>query len=266
MPDESPRRDEIQDKVREQFGANAQKYVTSKVHAAAHELPWFLEMCQPAAHMRALDVATGGGHIALMLAPHVEHVVASDLTPTMLDAARAFITPRADNVSFELADAEALPFEDASFDLVTCRIAAHHFADIFKFVLESARVLKPGGALVVQDHFASPDERAAEYLDAFERLRDPSHNKVYSEELWKGTFMDAQLVVETARTDIIHDAAFFPWVERMSVPAEDVERLEIMLIQAPEAVKAWAEPRAIGTTEAAFTHHFIMLRGRKPIN
>ena len=256
---------EVQRKVQAQFGDNAAKYVTSSVHAHGAELPIFIEMAQPQPHHHVLDVATGGGHTALLFAPHVEKVVASDLTAPMLDAARNFITPQANNVSFEIADAESLPFEDSAFDVVTCRIAPHHFSDIFRFVLESARVLKSGGVLVVQDHVAPAEERAANYVDAFERLRDPSHVRAYSETEWRSAFLDAQLSVEQVRTDIIHDAAFTPWVKRMNVPAEYVERLEVMLMQAPDAVKDWLQPRGIGTPDAAFVHRYIMIAGRKPI-
>ncbi|MEO0565007.1 MAG: class I SAM-dependent methyltransferase [Chloroflexota bacterium] len=257
---------QVHDKVKAQFGPQAQKYVTSKVHGQAAELPLLLEMTEPSSDKVALDVATGGGHVALLMAPHMKRVVASDLTQQMLDAAEAFITPQADNVTFELAEAENLPFADASFDVVTCRISAHHFSNIFKFVLESARVLRPGGLLVVQDYVAPEDERAAEYLDSFERLRDPSHVKAYSESEWRSALLDAQLMVERVQTDITHDASFFPFVERMNVPAEAVERLEVMLHQAPDAVKAWAEPRAIGTPEAVFKHRYIMISGRKPVS
>ncbi len=254
---------DIQNKVQVQFGPNAQNYVTSPVHANAAELSLLLDAAQVTADMIVLDVATGGGHTALTFAPHVRHVVASDLTPPMLAAAEAFIAPQADNVTFQLADAEALPFDDQSFDVVTCRVAPHHFADIFAFVLESARVLKPGGVLVVQDHLAPQDQRAAYYLDAFERLRDPSHVKSYSETEWRNVFLDAQLSVEIVRTDITYRADFIPWVARMNVPAADVERLEIMLLQAPQAVKAWLQPRAIGTPDAYFTHRYILITGRK---
>ena len=121
-----------------------------------------------------------------------------------------------------------------------------------------------------RDHAALPtaadDERDAAYVDAFEILRDPSHVKAYSEAEWRGTFLDAQLTIEQVRTDITHDALFHPFVERMNVPAEAVERLEVMLHQAPDAVEAWIEPRAVGTPDAVFKHRYIMMRGRKPLS
>ena len=144
--------------VQQQFGDHAQNYVTSSVHATGEDLDTLVRLAAPKPDDVVLDVGTGGGHTALRLAPQVQKVVATDITDRMLDAARAFITPQADNVTFEIADAQDLPFEDATFDLVTCRIAAHHFEDVYEFVLEAARVLKPGGRLVVQDQYTPDDE------------------------------------------------------------------------------------------------------------
>src|SRR5688572_29608912 len=126
-------------KVQEQFGATAQSYVESPRHRSGPDLVRLVELAECRPDDRALDIATGGGHTALALAPHVAHVVASDLTPKMLEAAEAFIREQGvENVSFEQAAAEALPFDDASFDIVTCRIAPHHFADVRAFCREVA--------------------------------------------------------------------------------------------------------------------------------
>jgi ubiquinone/menaquinone biosynthesis C-methylase UbiE len=254
---------QITQKVQAQFGSNAQNYVTSTVHSQGEDLDIILRMANVTPTDEVLDIATGGGHTALKFAPHVKRVVATDITPSMLEAARAFVEPQTPNVSFELADAEALPFPAASFDVVTCRIAAHHFSDIYQFILESARVLRVGGRLVVHDHYAPPSEQDAAYVDAFERLRDPSHVKEYSEQEWRNSFLDAGFEITDVNMDFIHHAAFHPWVQRMNVPAADVERLEVMLLQAPPSAKAWLEPRAIGTPEAAFTHRYIIIAGRK---
>lgn len=260
----SESRKQIQEKVQSQFGAHAQNYVNSRVHAEGEDFDRLLRIANPQPHQRVLDVATGGGHTALRFAPHVAEVVASDMTAPMLEAARAFIAPQAANVRFELAEAEQLPFEDASFDLVTCRLAAHHFADFAQFMREATRVLKPNGLLLIEDHLNVKDPKAAAYLESFERLRDPSHVKMYSEREWRKSFAEVGLQVEAVELDFTHHALFSAWVERQNVPADAVERLEIMLIQAPEAVKAWLAPAAIGTPEAYFIHRFIIISGRKP--
>ena len=176
----------------QRFGQRAQRYVTSQAHASGTDLDRLVEIAQPQPDWSVLDVATGGGHTALKFAPHVAHMVASDFTPDMLTAARRHITNQgADNMVFCCSDAENLAFAGNTFDLVTCRLASHHFPDVFRFVRECERVLKPGGMLLVQDQIAPDDERAARFIDSFERLRDPSHSCLYNEYEWRGHFLDA---------------------------------------------------------------------------
>lgn len=254
--------DEQPSKVQQQFGTHAQNYVNSSVHATGEDLDAMLRLANPQPTDVVLDIATGGGHTALKFAPHVNRVVATDITPAMLEAAQAFISPQADNVSFELADAQDLPFGDATFDIVTCRIAAHHFPDAYEFVLEAARVLRPGGRLVLQDQQAPPDERAHKYIDTFERLRDPSHNHQLSAGQWRSTFLDARLELgetyEMARAD-----AFIPWAQRIGATPETVEKLTTLMLQAPDAVRDWLQPKAMGTPDAVIHHRYLILVGTR---
>jgi SAM-dependent methyltransferase len=127
------------------------------------------------AHMVVLDVACGAAHAAEQIAPHVRQVVGIDLTPALLEvAADRFRATGVTNVLLQEGNAAALPFVDASFDVVVCRTAVHHFAEPAKPVAEMARVCKPGGRVVIADMVApSPDERAS--FDAVHRKIDPSH-------------------------------------------------------------------------------------------
>src|SRR5881628_507865 len=91
--------------VQSQFGAVAERYVTSAIHARGGDLARMIALAQPRGDERLLDIATGGGHTALAFAPLVRAVVATDLTPRMLEAAEAFIHEQsATNISFEIAD------------------------------------------------------------------------------------------------------------------------------------------------------------------
>ena len=114
--------------VQEQFGKTAASYLTSTPHALGKSLEWLVALTSPQKTWRALDVATGGGHVAYTFAPHVERMWATDITQEMLDMVKGEAQKRGlANVRTAYAKAEALPFEDGSFDLVTCRIAPHHF-------------------------------------------------------------------------------------------------------------------------------------------
>src|ERR1700719_3507729 len=139
--------------VQEQFGATAAHYLTSKPHAKGKSLERLVELAKPQPGWRVLDVATGGGHVAYAFAPHVARVWATDITPEMVDQVRREAAKKGlANVRAAYAKAEALSFDDASFDLVTCRIAPHHFDSIPAFVSEVHRVLKLGGLFGLVDN------------------------------------------------------------------------------------------------------------------
>ncbi len=248
---------------RERFSQYAHGYVTSETHSKGSDLDRLLEIAAPQPEWTALDIATGGGHTALKLAPHVRQMIASDYAIPMLEEARTFITSKgAQNVEFIPADAENLPFASGVFDLVTCRIAAHHFPDIYRFVLESARVLKPGGRFVVQDHVLPDDKNAAEYIEAFEVLRDPSHHRAYDEYGWRGMFLDADLTVDHAEI-LSREAKMIPWAERQGCTPDVIERLQVMMIQAPPIASAFYQMKCAGTADATFHHMYIMIAGTK---
>jgi SAM-dependent methyltransferase len=254
----------IKAQAQERFGRYAERYVSSPTHAAGYDLDRLLELAQPHAAMLALDVATGGGHTARQFAPWVRQVIAFDLTPDMLKAARTFISGQGlTNVPYAAGDAEALPFAAGVFDLVSCRIAAHHFPDPFRFVQETARTLKPGGLFVLQDQAAPEDEAAARYLNSFERLRDPSHVRMYAEYEWRGMCLDAGLTVEAVEIWSRSSGGLVTWAERQGSPPEVIEQLQVMLAQMPQSAADWYKPRCAGTPDATFDHVYILLAARK---
>ncbi|HEV2459980.1 MAG TPA: methyltransferase domain-containing protein [Ktedonobacterales bacterium] len=228
----------IKRQVREQFGRTAQAYVESAYHARGPDLARLVELAEPRTTDRALDISAGGGHTALALAPRVAHVIASDLTPTMLAAARVFLASRGvANVAYVVADAEHLPFLDASFDLVTVRMAPHHYADVRAATQEMARVLQPDGRLVLIDSVASPDPALDAFVNAIERRRDPSHVRSYTEREWRDLLGAAGLAISQAeqqRTTI----DFVDWTARSSMPAEACAALEHDMLAAPPAIRA----------------------------
>jgi ubiquinone/menaquinone biosynthesis C-methylase UbiE len=146
--------------VQAQFGAAAEGYATSQVHAQGESLSVLAELIHPQADWQALDVATGAGHTSLLFAPQVAKMIATDLTEEMVNKAAELAARRGlTNMETRLADAEALPFEDSSFDLVTCRIALHHFPNARQAIQEMARVLKPGGVVGFTDNTVVPDKQ-----------------------------------------------------------------------------------------------------------
>jgi ubiquinone/menaquinone biosynthesis C-methylase UbiE len=157
-----------------------------------------VDVVDPKPTWRALDIATGGGHTALAFAPRVREVVATDITQEMLQAAERFIRDKGvENVRFQEADACALPFQEAEFDLVTCRVAPHHFPDCAGFVREMARVLKPGGTVAMIDNVVPEDKATDDYINAFEKFRDPSHVRALPTSEWLRHFTEAGFLIDT---------------------------------------------------------------------
>ena len=230
------------DLVRQRFGATAEKYVRSTDHAQGESLDRLLELAAPRPEWRALDVATGGGHTALAVAPHVREVVATDLTAEMLAAAEHFIRGRGvENVTFREADATALPFGEGEFDLVTCRIAPHHFPDAAQFVREMARVLRPGGVAAMVDNVVPGDLAAARHINAIEKLRDPSHNWAYTAADWLSFFEAAGLRVSAS--EIFRKVRDFDyWAGMQGVREPTRGQLRALILQAPAAAREALAP------------------------
>ncbi len=247
----------------ERYSRFAEGYITSETHARGSDLDRLLAIVQPQPQWQALDIATGGGHTALKFAPHVAHVIASDLTPRMLEKARRFIVEERGvaNVSFEQADSENLPFEDDRFDLVTCRIAPHHFPDAPRFVLECARVLKTGAVFMLQDHDLPDDRAAARIVDHFERLRDPSHHRAFAEAEWMAMFRRAGFAIEHSEHYLKrHD--FIPWARRQGNDGATIAELIQILRDAPPHAREWMDPQDWGSEKATFLNRHILIRGR----
>lgn len=215
-------------------------------------------MVAPRSHWETLDVATGAGHCAFVFAPHVAHVVATDVTSEMLELAASLGRSRAlDNVTFKEADAHSLPFADETFDLVTCRIAPHHFADPDLFVTQCVRVLTPGGLLAVVDNVAPVDPATAKWCDEFERARDASHQRCLSVEQWHDLFIRAGLRIVASETMRKH-MNFGQWADNMSVSAQVSRQLIADLSTAPKAAVDWLCPAHLNDTKRA---SFVLTEG-----
>ncbi|MCC6791822.1 MAG: methyltransferase domain-containing protein [Thermomicrobiales bacterium] len=241
------------ERVLRQYGAVGDAYVRSKGHAGGNDLARLVELVHPQTHERLLDIATGGGHVARSFAPLVAEVVASDLTPSMLvEAEKYFRELGLTNVTVAEADAEELPFADASFDIVTCRIAPHHFPHPERFVAEVARVLRPGGRFGLIDSIA-PLGELGEIYNRYELARDPSHVRSLSTEAWTDLIARCGLHLRAIEHfPKRHD--FIDWTDRARVPADRRDAVARILLDAgPDAVEAFhleiADGRLIGFTD-----------------
>ena len=227
----------------QQFGKNSAHYLTSTPHATGKSLQRLVDLAAPQKSWRVLDIATGGGHVAYTFAPHVARVWATDITQEMLDMVKAEAAKRGlGNVRTTYAKAEALPFEDESFDLVTCRIAPHHFDSIPDYLTESHRVLKAGATLAVVDNVV-PAGSVGDYVNAFERLRDPSHLRAWTMDEWRAAIKSAGFAVGHEE-QLVKPMEFKSWAARYDDTMKAL--LRAMLTQATPEVKALLEPKSDG--------------------
>ena len=188
----------------DRWSAHAQAYRESEAHRSGADLDLLVEWAEG---QTALDVATGGGHVARRLREAGLDVVTVDPAPGM----------EPDVIS----RAEHLPFADGSFDLVVTRIAPHHFADVQAAIDEMARV--SGNLVLVVDNLYRDD-----VVEEAERLRDPTHVRNYGEDEWRGLFAHAGLDVEATQL-VDTDIDLEPWLARAGCEGEDAERVKALL-------------------------------------
>jgi len=211
--------------IQNNFGVAAQDYVTSTVHAEGPDLVWLVEDAHLTGNEVVVDVATGAGHTALTLAPHVREVIAIDFTVPMLEAAQQLAKERnITNIRFVEGDAHALPLADSSVDVVACRKSAHHFINAAQAVHEWARILKPGGKVIFVDTIAPEEPALDAFVNAIEVLRDPSHIRNNSVSQWITLLIEAGITASATRTWGIH-MDMPTWVKRIRTPEQNVERI-----------------------------------------
>ena len=202
----------------------AQAYRESPTHREGPDLDLLVQWCEPEEGVKALDVATGGGHVARRLREAGAEVVTLDPSPGM----------RAD----VLAGAEDLPFADGSFDVVVSRIAPHHFTDVRAAVAEIERV--SNRLVVIEDTLYSSDRH-----EQAEKLRDPTHVRNYTEDEWREFLAEAGLEVEQSeRFEKTHPLE--AWLARTGCEGEEAERVkELLADRMTEDGSAWTDMKIV---------------------
>ena len=196
------------------WSKRANAFRESEPHREGQDLDLVVAWCEPGEGVTALDVATGGGHVARRLREAGCEVVTVDPAPGMQPDV--------------VASAEDLPFEDRSFDVVVCRIAAHHFPDVSAAVAEMGRVSRR--LLVIDDLLFD-----GEGVEEAHRLRDPTHVRSYREDEWREFVSAAGYEVERLELLTGRRLALDPWLDRVEVPAAERWRVRELLGDAADA-------------------------------
>ena len=216
----------IHTSVRDQFSQHADYYAQSTAHAEGDTLKVLLDFADPKGTEQTLDIATGTGFTAIALAPKVAHVVATDLTPEMVEKAVQLAEAQAlKNIAFSVAAAEALPFADASLDLVTCRLAPHHFQDVPAFLSEVHRVLRTDGLFCMSDSVSPESEKLVAWQNRVEALRDNSHVYGRPPSHWDALISEAGFALEQTAHTRNAQMSFLWWVRPAQNPPEVVQEI-----------------------------------------
>lgn len=187
----------------------------------------------------ALDVATGGGHTAVWLAKRGLVVTATDLSAKMLENAAQLAMADGFSIETRQHPAESLPYPDESFDVVACRVAAHHFSAPGDFVRESARVLKPGGVFLLIDGTVPDDQpEAAVWMNTVEKLRDPSHGRLISGAEWCGYAANAHLHVVRCQISRFAQPDLEWYFETANTSPQNREQVIALFDHAPESIRS----------------------------
>ena len=229
--------DDVKEKAKKQFEQSGRNYRDSAIHAKGRDLEWIIEEIRrhPSPFL-ALDIATGTGHTAFALSRCVRRVVGCDLTPEMLRIAAEEAERRGiGNVTWAEGDAERLPFPDRLFDVVTCRIAAHHFPRAERAFAEARRVLVPGGRMILVDNYVPED--VDELLNRVETLRDPSHFRAHTLAGWTRLLREAGFAAVSLRRKWETPVVLEEWFLRAKTPAHKKEEALRLLRNAPRRAR-----------------------------
>ena len=222
---------------KDQFNRHAEHYAISVPHSSGESLQILAEFAALDRYDIGLDIATGPGFTAFAIAPYCKTVIASDIAEAMLTQARKIAADRnIENIRFEIVDAQNIPYSDATFDIITCRTAPHHFPDIPQFLAEVHRTLKPDSTFLLCDTTTSENPELADWHQRAEALRDPSHAYAPTPSEWR------QLVTDTG-FEITHEQpsrvsmTFWDWVMRSGTPDPVANQLHEDFTFASNAVK-----------------------------
>jgi SAM-dependent methyltransferase len=232
----------------------AAAYATSPIHAAGEDLGWLAEALAPEPGEAILDIGCGAGHAGFAVAARGAVITAVDTSERMLETARLLAEERGlSDYTAVRADGAELPFGDGSFDGVVSRYSAHHWPDVGAALHEAARVVRPGGRVVVVDTVV-PDAPALDSLvNALELLRDPTHGRNLRIGEWRSLMAEAGLSVDGERRWMI-PLETVSWFARMQTEAWRADAACALLrAAAPEAVealdidgdRAWSVPAAL---------------------
>jgi SAM-dependent methyltransferase len=245
--------------VQKQFGRAAAAYVESPNHAKGEDLDRIVALATEHGGERVVDVGTGVGHTLRRVAPSFRGAVGVDATREMLEAGVGVLASAGvKNAVLVQANATALPIATGSVDVVTSRLAAHHFADGAGAFREIARILRPGGLFVLVDNFAPNDPELQRFINEVETLRDPSHVRNHTVAGWSELLERAGLRTTVDSDALVTKLTIENWLGRSQTsPGRSAEVRRRLREASPAATDAFQ------ITPTTFAVHKLILIGRR---
>lgn len=249
------------DKVKQQFGEQANAYLSSKVHAQGPDLEYLSNLLSNYPNADLLDMGCGAGHVSFVAAKQVKSVAAYDLSDEMLSVVAKTAQERGLlNIATKQGYAEHQPFEDNQFDIIASRYSAHHWQDVGQSLRELHRVTKANGKLIIMDVVAPGHPVLDVWLQTVEALRDTSHVRDYTPGEWLTFLTEAGFTIENLQRHRL-TLTFASWVTRMRTPAILVEAIKVYQQTASSDTKRYFELQPDGS----FTTDMMIIETRKVI-
>ena len=228
-----------EESIRAEFTHQTESFAGSPALSGAAALGALVELVPADPAARWLETACGPAIVARAIAPRVGSVQGVDLTPAMVEKGREEAAAAGiGNVELSLGDATALDLPDDGFDGAVNRFSLHHIPLPGRVLAEMARVVRPGGWVVVADLLTDADGDAAAWHEQIERLRDPSHWACLTRERLLAAGAAAGLELETERT-IPLDLDFDDWLGRGSGGPGAAALIERLLGEAPAGAESF---------------------------
>jgi SAM-dependent methyltransferase len=223
-----------EESIRAEFTHQTESFARNEVVKKAETLRALVELVPEDPEARWLETACGPGIIARAVATRVGRVHGVDLTPSMIEkAGEEAAREGVGNVEFSVGDATALAFGDGSFDGAVTRFSFHHIPAPWRVMGEMARVVRPGGRVVVSDFIADPDREVYAAVEEIERLRDPSHWGCLTAEQLRTIGTEFGLELESEQL-IPFDLDYDDWLRRGSGGPATAELIDQLLERLPE--------------------------------
>ena len=248
------------DAVKQSFQKQVEKFASYHMSKAEYT-NYLIEKIAANGTEHVLEVAAGTCICGRALAPFVKDITCLDLTEEMLaQGKRLAAESNIQNIMFQAGNAEALPYESESFDLVITRLSFHHFAEPEKPFQEMKRVLKKGGKLIVWDMEATEEPLRA-IDDKIETMRDPSHTRILNRDKFEKMF-EKDFMLQCEESTLV-PVNLKSWMELTNTP-EDVQKEIVKLMKADPTggAKTGFSPY-LKDSQIYFDHRWLLLIGVK---